>query len=49
MAEMPMGGKWTFILPQQWLADSGQDFNMRGSFVAPGAASAQGSSPAWGR
>ena len=29
-----MGGKWTFILPQQWLADSGQDFNVRGSFVA---------------
>jgi len=29
-----MGGKWTFILPQQWLVDSGVDFNVHSSFEA---------------
>lgn len=46
-----MGGKWTFILPQQWLADSGQDFNVRGSFVVPPAPKSHAAgeaAPAWG-
>lgn len=30
-----MGGKWTFIVPQQWLVDSGVDFNVHSSFVVP--------------
>ena len=28
-----LGGKWTFVVPQPWLVDSGVDFNVRGSFV----------------
>ena len=28
-----LGGKWTFILPQQWLVDSGVDFNVHGTFL----------------
>ncbi len=46
-----LGGKWTFILPQQWLVDSGVDFNVHGTFLvlADGspAGAAEGDDEGW--
>ena len=42
-----MGGKWTFVVPQQWLVDSGVDFPVHSTFVVLPDGSTGGDDEGW--
>ena len=45
---VPLGGKWTFVIPQQWLIDSGVDFHVHSSFIVdPGGAPSGSDDEGW--